>query len=98
MVRALLSSLPLLGFLGTVIGLTAAIGGLPRHLGPAAEGNLDISASLVGLAVKFETTLLGLAGGLLASLLLALLERREGELAAECRHLIRSLTAEAKVG
>src|SRR5690606_32951519 len=66
MVRALLSFLPLLGFLGTVIGLTAAIGGLPSDLGPDARGGLDIGASLVGLAVKFETTLLGLAGGLIA--------------------------------
>lgn len=91
MIRSLLSFLPLLGFLGTVIGLTAAIGGLPRHLGPGAEGSLDISASLVGLAIKFETTLLGLAGGLLASLFLAILEKREGELSAECHHLVESL-------
>lgn len=91
MVRVLLSFLPLLGFLGTVIGLTAAIGGLPSDLGPDARGGLDIGASLVGLAVKFETTLLGLAGGLVASLLLALLEKHEDELAAECRHLVETL-------
>ncbi len=91
MVRALLSFLPLLGFLGTVIGLTAAIGGLPSDLGPEAQGGIDIGASLVGLAVKFETTLLGLAGGLIASLLLALLEKHEEELAAECRHLVEAL-------
>jgi hypothetical protein len=91
MVRVLLSFLPLLGFLGTVIGLTAAIGGLPGDLGPDAQGGLDIGASLVGLAVKFETTLLGLAGGLIASLMLALLEKHEDELAAECRHLVEAL-------
>ncbi|WAJ30498.1 MotA/TolQ/ExbB proton channel family protein [Antarcticirhabdus aurantiaca] len=85
--RALLSFLPLLGFLGTVIGLTAAIGGLPADLGPEAGARLDIGASLLGLAVKFETTLLGLLGGLLGSLLLALLESRESEIAAECRRL-----------
>lgn len=95
MVRALLSFLPLLGFLGTVIGLTAAIGGLPSDLGPEAQGGLDIGASLVGLAVKFETTLLGLAGGLIASLLLALLEKHEDELAAECRHLVEALSRQS---
>jgi biopolymer transport protein ExbB/TolQ len=90
LMRALLSFLPLLGFLGTVIGLTAAIGGLPSGLGPEAKANLDIGASLLGLAVKFETTLLGLLGGLLGTFLLALLEKREGEVIAECRHLMES--------
>jgi hypothetical protein len=92
LIRALISFLPLLGFLGTVIGLTAAIGGLPASLGPGASGNIDISASLLGLAVKFETTLLGLLGALIASLLLALLEKREGEMAAETQHLIDSIS------
>jgi len=92
LIRALISFLPLLGFLGTVIGLTAAIGGLPASLGPEASGNIDISASLLGLAVKFETTLLGLLGALIASLLLALLEKREGEMAAETQHLIDSVS------
>src|SRR5262249_5973249 len=72
LIRALVSFLPLFGFLGTVIGLTAAIGGLPENLGPEAAGNLDIGASLVGLSVKFETTLTGLVGALIALLLLAL--------------------------
>jgi len=88
LIRALVSFLPLFGFLGTVIGLTAAIGGLPENLGPEAAGNLDIGASLVGLSVKFETTLIGLIGALIASLLLALIERREGEMIAETRHLL----------
>ncbi len=88
LIRALVSFLPLFGFLGTVIGLTAAIGGLPENLGPEAAGNIDIGASLVGLSVKFETTLIGLVGALIASLLLALVERREGEMIAETRHLL----------
>lgn len=88
LIRALVSFLPLFGFLGTVIGLTAAIGGLPNNLGPEAAGNLDIGASLVGLSVKFETTLIGLVGALIASLFLALIERRESEMIAETRHLL----------
>lgn len=88
LIRALLAFIPLLGFLGTVIGLTAAVGGLPGELQAPGNGNLDIGASLLGLAVKFETTLLGLAGALVASLLLALLEKREGEISAECFHLV----------
>lgn len=94
LIRSLISFLPLLGFLGTVIGLTAAIGGLPDEIGPQARGSLDIAGSLFGLAVKFETTLLGLAGGLAASLLLSLLEKREEELAAECRRLVEAFSHE----
>ncbi|MGQ3278787.1 MAG: MotA/TolQ/ExbB proton channel family protein [Shinella sp.] len=94
LVRALLAFIPLLGFLGTVIGLTAAVGGLPNELNAPGSGNLDIGASLLGLAVKFETTLLGLTGALIASLLLAFLEKREGEIAAECLHLVETLPDE----
>ncbi|MBC8129914.1 MAG: MotA/TolQ/ExbB proton channel family protein [Rhizobiaceae bacterium] len=92
LIRALLSFLPLLGFLGTVIGLTVAIGGLPTDFSPGASSSLDVSSSLSGLAVKFETTLLGLTGGLLASLMLALVERGEQELPGTCRHLVAVAT------
>lgn len=92
LVRALLSLLPLMGFLGTVIGLTAAIGGLPAGMDAAAGGRFDIGASLLGLALKFETTLLGLLGAVIASLLLSFLERREKELEAECLRLAEALS------
>lgn len=98
MIRALLAFIPLLGFLGTVIGLTAAVGGLPNELNAPGTGDLNIGASLLGLAVKFETTLLGLAGALVASLLLALLEKREGEIAAECFHLVETLPDDRPTG
>lgn len=90
LVRALLSLLPLMGFLGTVIGLTAAIGGLPAGMGAGAT--FDIGASLLGLALKFETTLLGILGAVIASLLLSFLERREKELEAECLRLAEALS------
>jgi hypothetical protein len=98
LVRALLAFIPLLGFLGTVIGLTAAVGGLPSELNAPGRGDLDIGASLLGLAVKFETTLLGLTGALVASLLLAFLEKREGEIAAECLHLVETLADDTSDG
>lgn len=98
LIRALLAFIPLLGFLGTVIGLTAAVGGLPGELHAPGNGDLDIGASLLGLAVKFETTLLGLAGALVASLVLAVLEKREGEIAAECLHLVETLADDAADG
>lgn len=81
--RALLPLLPMLGFLGTVIGLATAIAGLPGTM--SAAGTADLSGALAGLAVKFETTLLGLAASMLLMLLLAWLERREAEFAAAVR-------------
>jgi MotA/TolQ/ExbB proton channel family len=83
-VRALLPVLPLLGFLGTVVGLAAAISELPRGLTEGTEHAFDISASLAGLAVKFETTRLGLMASMISSLSLNYLEKREAELAAAC--------------
>jgi biopolymer transport protein ExbB/TolQ len=88
-VRALLPLLPLLGFLGTVIGLATAISELPRGLTDGTGHGFDVSASLAGLAVKFETTLLGLMASMIASLALNFLEKRETELAAECMLIVK---------
>ena len=83
-VRALLPFLPLLGFLGTVIGLAAAIAELPLGLAAGSGRDLDVSGSLAGLAIKFETTLLGLLASMISSLALNVVEKREAELSAEC--------------
>jgi hypothetical protein len=88
-VRALLPFLPLLGFLGTVIGLATAISELPRGLTDGTGHSFDVSASLAGLSVKFETTLLGLMASMVASLAFNVLEKREAELAAECMLIVK---------
>ena len=88
-VRTLLTFLPLLGFLGTVIGLAVAISELPHGMTEGAGQALDISASLAGLAVKFETTLLGLIASMVSSLSLNFLEKREAELAATCMLIVK---------
>jgi hypothetical protein len=74
--RAVLALLPLVGFVGTVVGLSIAIGALPADLA-GAGGRVDIAGAVGGLAVKFETTLLGLGGAFIAALLLSWLERAE---------------------
>jgi biopolymer transport protein ExbB/TolQ len=89
--RSLLPFLPLLGFLGTVIGLATAIADLPHGLSPEPGQMLDISGSLAGLAVKFETTLLGLLASLIASLALNLLEKYENELTAACHRVVEAI-------
>ena len=81
-VRGLVTLLPLLGFLGTVVGLATAMGALP--LDGAAGARVDLTASLAGLALKFETTILGLVASMIAAVLLAALDRSEAEHAASC--------------
>ena len=84
-VRTLIGFLPLLGFLGTVLGIMQALGALPAGLdanGATADAALagGLQESLAGIAVAFETTLLGLLGNLTASLLLAATEKAEADL------------------
>lgn len=72
--RAMTGLLPLLGFVGTVLGIMSALAALPDVLG-ATEGPVDDDALRVflrGLATAFETTLLGLIAAVAASLLIGL--------------------------
>lgn len=75
--RSLVPMLPLLGFVGTVIGLAQAMADLPHGL--VASGGTDFTATLSSLAIKFETTLLGLLGSMIATFLLALLDKSEAD-------------------
>lgn len=90
--KGLIPLLPLLGFVGTVIGLSITLSQLPHDTSQAGRAALDISASLGGLAIKFQTTLLGLAGGMIASTAINLLEKAETELLAECALLVSAVS------
>lgn len=85
--RRLLGLLPLLGFLGTIVGLAAAIAGLPHGL----SGGVDLTASLGGLAIKFETTFLGLTAYLIGSLLTNFLDRLEADAGAGLLQLAEAI-------
>ncbi len=82
-VRGLLPLLPLLGFLGTVIGLARAVADLPAGLS-SGNGAADFAGTLSGLAIKFETTLLGLLASMVATWLINWLDKQELEFASEC--------------
>ncbi|MGV6872695.1 MotA/TolQ/ExbB proton channel family protein [Pseudochelatococcus sp. B33] len=92
-VKSVVPLLPLLGFVGTVIGLSITLGELPRDTGDGVRAAADISASLGGLAIKFQTTLLGLVGGMVASTALNALEKAETELMAECALIVAAAAA-----
>lgn len=78
LVRIIIWAIPMLGFLGTVIGITQTLGGLDFTDGQAAVDSLKI-----GLNVAFDTTALGLVLSVVAIFLQFPVERAEMELLAE---------------
>ncbi|WP_331125961.1 MotA/TolQ/ExbB proton channel family protein [Longimicrobium sp.] len=79
--RAFVWAIPLMGFIGTVVGISAAVAGFSSFLRQAEEIEqikTGIGAVTTGLAVAFDTTLLALALSVLVMLPLVLLERLEG--------------------
>lgn len=82
LVRGFVWAIPVLGFIGTVLGLSAAIGSFGGVLGESSEMT-DIAISLrevtAGLAVAFETTLEALVAALILQLLATFLRKSEEE-------------------
>lgn len=93
-IRTIITFLPLLGFLGTVLGITQALSSLPLTFSnvtaEAPEFSRGLASSLSGIAVAFETTLLGLIANIVASLAMAYLEKREDELVSECQLVVHN--------
>lgn len=100
-VRGFIWAIPVLGFIGTVLGLSSAIGGFGAVLAKAKEiqsSELRASLQIVtgGLAVAFETTLIGLVAAVMIQLLLTALKRKEELFLDECseychRHIVSKL-------
>jgi len=98
-VRGLVWAVPVLGFIGTVIGLSVAIGEFGSVLAQAE--NMDALRPALqrvtgGLAVAFETTLQGLLGALVVHLLLTFVRRAEEAFLDDCkdycqRHIVGRL-------
>jgi len=88
LVRGLIWAIPVLGFIGTVLGLSKAI---DRFGGVLAVGTdfskikpalQDVTS---GLAVAFETTLVALVAAVIIQLLLTLVRKSEEELLDACK-------------
>lgn len=92
-------AIPVLGFIGTVIGLSAAIGGFGVVLETAGEiGELKMALQGVtaGLATAFQTTLQALVAALFIQLILAFQKKSEEEFLDSCseycvRHVVNRL-------
>lgn len=90
--RVAVWAIPLFGFIGTVVGISAAVAGFSGFLQTAEEIEQikqGIGGVTTGLAVAFDTTLLALALSVAVMLPLVLLERWE-------RRLVLALDADTR--
>ena len=88
LIRIIVWAIPMLGFLGTVIGITQTLGGLDFSDGNAAVENLKS-----GLYVAFDTTALGLVLSVLAIFLQFPVEKSEQRLLAAIDRRVGHLTS-----
>lgn len=99
LLQGLVWGMPVLGFIGTVLGLSQAIGGFGSVLATSAELSqlkLALQEVTAGLAIAFETTLHGLVAAMIIQLWLTGLKIAEEEFLDGCgeyclRHVVGRL-------
>ncbi len=85
--NAMVWAVPILGFIGTVLGLSAAIGEFANTISSGTnieEIKANLSGVTGGLSTAFETTLVALVFALLIQLYLNFLQSKESEFLDEC--------------
>ena len=81
LIRIIIWATPMLGFLGTVIGITRALGDLdPKQLATDIQGAMD--GLLAGLYIAFDTTALALSLSIVLMFIQFLIDRIETQLLA----------------
>lgn len=87
LLKTFIWAIPVLGFIGTVLGLSEAIGGFGAVISTGAD-MAQLKASLGGvtggLSTAFETTLIALVAALIIQLLLSWVKDREEHFLDEC--------------
>jgi biopolymer transport protein ExbB/TolQ len=82
-VKLFIWAMPILGFIGTVLGISLAVGGFSEFLSTSVSiDEIDrVTAELgnvaSGLSFAFDTTLIGLLAGLVATVVSSSVEKRE---------------------
>jgi uncharacterized protein YoxC len=82
-VKLLIWAMPILGFIGTVLGISIAVGGFANFLTTTvsideiSRVTAELGSVASGLSFAFDTTLIGLVGGLVASVLSTGVQSRE---------------------
>lgn len=100
-IRGLNWAIPVLGFIGTVQGLSVAIAGFGNVLAQGADVEAikpALQGVTGGLATAFETTLVALVAALIIQLLMTLERRQEEGLLDDCREFCqRQLVARLRL-
>ena len=101
MLRVFIWAVPILGFIGTVLGIGASVAGFSDSV--AAAGDLDVMKESIGsvtsgLGIAFDTTLLALVMSLFIMFPTSSLQKSEEDFLASvddycARHLVRRLGA-----
>ena len=82
-VKLLIWAMPILGFIGTVLGISLAVGGFANFLTTTvsidelSRVTAELGSVASGLSFAFDTTLVGLVGGLAASVISTGVQSRE---------------------
>ncbi|WP_437206322.1 MotA/TolQ/ExbB proton channel family protein [Planctomicrobium sp. SH664] len=99
--NGLVWAIPVLGFIGTVQGLSQSIGGFGTVLATTQElSEIKSSLQLVtaGLAVAFETTLQGLVAALVIQLWLTVTKKQEEEFLDRCsEYCVRNIVGRLRL-
>lgn len=85
--KGLIWAIPVTGFIGTVLGLSDAVGGFGKVITGGASLDMlkqSLGGVTSGLAVAFETTLIALVAALLLQLLMTVIMQKEEDLLDEC--------------
>ena len=85
--KGLIWAIPVTGFIGTVLGLSSAVGGFGAVVSQGADMDMlkeALGGVTGGLSVAFETTLIALVAALVIQLLMTLLIRKEEAFLDEC--------------
>ena len=83
-VRTMIWMMPMLGFLGTVLGISVSISGfsgLLTGISNLTTVKVGLSRVTTGLSTAFDTTLLGIVGAISCMLLLSICEKDEYDFA-----------------
>lgn len=98
LVRVIISSIPILGFLGTVVGITDAVAQLAKVVGNVSFSDA-INSVVSGLSVAFDTTALALILSMGLMFLLYFVNRLENSVLADIdAQAIRELSGRFQAG
>ncbi len=99
--KGLIWAIPVLGFIGTVLGLSQAVGGFGSVVSSGADLETlkdALGGVTSGLGTAFETTLIALVAALIVQLLMTLLMRKEEEFLDDCStYCYSNVTSKLKI-